>query len=130
MCCLSLGSCLNDDETQGRQVTGYEEYTLTVASKKLPGLAGEGNSVLTEVYAVKKEGDSEWTNLTGIGGFDYESGYEYQIRVSETNYLDYRMGTPAWTEYDLLEILSKVKKDSEGLPTDFIPEWYQETLPE
>ena len=36
------------------------------------------------------------------------------------------MATPAWTEYDLLEILSKEKKNSDGLPEHFIPEWFSE----
>ena len=32
------------------------------------------------------------------------------------------MGQPAWTEYELLEVTSKEKKVSEGLPKHFIPE--------
>lgn len=32
------------------------------------------------------------------------------------------MGQPAWTEYDLLDIIYKEKKDSEGLPKHFIPD--------
>ena len=130
LCCAGLAGCLNDNEPEGRQVTGYEEYALTVASKKLPGLAGQGSNVLTEVYAVKKEGATEWEELPAINGFDYENGYEYRIRISETSYLDKRMGTPAWTEHDLLEIISKEKKDSEGLPADFIPAWYQDAQTE
>ncbi len=49
-----------------------------------------------------------------------------ESRISETDYLDYTMATPAWTEYDLLEILSKEKKNSDGLPEHFIPEWFSE----
>ena len=36
------------------------------------------------------------------------------------------MGEPAWTEYELLETISKEKKVSEDLPLHFIPEWYYE----
>lgn len=61
-----------------------------------------------------------------IDGFEFEKGYEYKIKISETSYLDYRMGQPAWTEYDLLDVLSKEKKNSEGLPLHFIPEWFYE----
>ena len=33
---------------------------------------------------------------------------------------------PAWTEYELLEVISKKRKDSENLPPHFIPDWYFE----
>lgn len=36
------------------------------------------------------------------------------------------MGDPAWTEYELLEVISKEHKDSENLPPHFIPNWYFE----
>lgn len=45
-----------------------------------------------------------------IDGFEFEKGYEYKIKVSETSYLDHSMGQPAWTEYDLLDVLSKEEK--------------------
>lgn len=121
---LSIISC---NEKDGRQITDYKEYTLTVASKTLPGVVTScGNNVYSDVYAVKKEQSAEWEAFGSIAKFEYEEGYEYQIRISETHYLDYAMGEPAWTEYKLLEILSKKRKDSEGLPLNFIPAWYFE----
>lgn len=39
--CLFISACSNDDDRDVRKVTDYKEYTLTVASKKLPG--GKGN---------------------------------------------------------------------------------------
>ena len=39
------------------------------------------------------------------------------------------MGDPAWTERDLLEVISKVQKDSEGVPQHFIPETYYKNIP-
>lgn len=124
---LAVTSCKNDDDLGGRKVTDYKEYTLTVASRKLPGVATScGNSTLTDVYAVKNESQSEWQPLGYITKFDYEPGFEYQIRISKTSYLDYRMGEPAWTEYELLEVLSKERKDSEDLPDDFIPDWFED----
>lgn len=123
---LTVTSCNNDDDLGGRMVTDYKEYKLTVASRKLPGVVTScGNSTLTDVFAVKNESQSEWQPLGYITKFDYEQGYEYQIRISKTSYLDYRMGEPAWTEYELLEVLSKERKDSEGLPEDFIPDWFE-----
>ena len=122
-----LTACIDDNNEEGRKITDYKEYTLTVASAKLPGvLTSCGNNVCTDVYAVKKEQATEWQAQGGIDKFEYEEGYEYQIRISETNYLDYSMGDPAWTEYELLEVLSKKHKNSESLPPHFIPNWYFE----
>lgn len=121
-----LTAC-NDDDEEGRKITGYKEYTLTVASVKLPGvLTSSGSNVLADVYAVKNEQSTDWEAHGSIGKFEYEEGYEYQIRISETSYLDYNMGDPAWTEYELLEVISKERKVSENLPPHFIPDWYFE----
>lgn len=52
---IVVTSCIDDDE-EGRKVTDYKEYTLTVASVKLPGvLTSSGRNVLADVYAVKNE---------------------------------------------------------------------------
>lgn len=124
LCTLNLTSCNNEDE-EGTQITDYKEYLLTVASQQIPGVGwSDGFNYLTDVYAVKKEQSAEWESLSSIKGFEFEEGYEYEIRISETSYLDHRMSQPAWTEYQLLEILSKEKKDSEDLPGNFIPAWY------
>ena len=121
-----LTACSDDDE-EGRKITGYKEYTLTVASVKLPGvITSSGSNVHADVYAVKNEQSTDWEAHGSIGKFEYEEGYEYQIRISETSYLDYNMGDPAWTEYELLEVIWKERKDSENLPPHFIPDWYFE----
>ncbi|MCR6506245.1 DUF4377 domain-containing protein [Bacteroides muris (ex Fokt et al. 2023)] len=123
---LLMCACTDDNE-EGKKVTAYSEYTLTVASVKLPGvLTSSGNNVLADVYAVKNEQSTDWEAHGSIGKFEYEEGYEYQILISETSYLDYQMGDPAWTEYELLEVLSKERKNSEELPSHFIPNWYFE----
>lgn len=120
-----LNGCTLNNE-QGREVTGYREIELTVASEKVPGVVGVGNNSLMELYAVKTEGSQEWTSMSAIGGFEYEEGTEYRIRISETDYLDHSMGTPSWTERELLEIVSETVMESEGLPDHFIPEWFIE----
>lgn len=121
-----LTAC-NDDNEESRKITDYKEYTLTVASVKLPGVVtSSGSNVFADVYAVKKEQSAEWEAQGSIDNFEYEEGYEYQIRISETSYLDDRMGDPAWTEYELLEVISKEPKNSENLPPHFIPNWYFE----
>ena len=124
---MCLPSCLSDMDQEGKKITGHKEYELTVASVKLPGvLTSSGSNLLAEVFAVKREESSEWEAMGGIGGFEYEEGYEYRIRISETSYLDERRGDPAWTEYRLMEVVSIEKKESEGLPLNFIPAWYFE----
>jgi len=129
LCIFGLAGCLNKEEEE-RKVTHYEEQTVIVASKKLQGVVFScGRDMLTDVYAIKKENAQQWEQLPYVSGFEYESGYEYKIRISKTSYLDYRMGDPAWTEHKLLEILSKEKKESTGLPTTFIPERYQPDSP-
>ena len=127
LCAFSLISCSNEDE-EGKKVTDYKELVLTVASKKVPGVL-DGNKFVSEVYAVKKEQTDEWIVYGSISGFEYEKGYEYKIKVSETTYLDYSMGDPAWTERDLLEVISKEQKDSEGLPLHLVPETYYKKIP-
>ena len=103
-------SCDKEDE-DGRKITDYKEYVLTVASEMKPGVIwSEGNNFLKEVYVVKKEIAEDWEAMGYIDGFEFEKGYEYKIKVSETSYLDHSMGQPAWTEYDLLDVLSKEKK--------------------
>lgn len=128
LCAFSFISCSNNDE-EGRKITDYKELVLTVASKKVPGVL-DGNKFVSEVYAVKNEQKDEWIAYYGnIAGFEHEKGYEYKIKVSETTYLDYAMGDPAWTERDLLEVISKVQKESEGVPLHFIPETYYKNIP-
>lgn len=94
---------------------------------KLEGVVTScGNSTKGKVLAVKKHGSTTWEAWSGIAGFDYVDGYEYHLKINETNYLDHRMGEPVWTEHKLLDVLSKEKKETEGLPEDLIPEWYKE----
>lgn len=103
-------SCDKEDE-EGKKITDYKEYILTVASEMKPGVMwSDGYNYLKEVYPVKKENTEDWEAMGYIDGFEFEKGYEYKIKISETSYLDYRMGQPAWTEYDLLDVLSKEKK--------------------
>lgn len=115
----------SDDNEEGRKVTNHQEYELTVASKKVLGTTYScGNRHISPVYAVKKNRTQDWEPLFSIQDFDYEEGYEYRIKISETSYLDYSMGEPAWTEYKLMEVILKEKVESEGMPADFLPDGY------
>ena len=128
LCIFGFISCDNKDE-EGEKVTDYKEYALTIASKKIPVVWwSSAFNYLSDVYAIKKENAQEWESFGVIDGFEFEKGYEYKIKISETSYLDYNMGNSAWTEYELLEIISKDKKDSENLPLHFIPKSYYENV--
>ncbi|MGL4852454.1 MAG: DUF4377 domain-containing protein [Phocaeicola sp.] len=126
----TLVGCSLKNKEQERTVTDYLEYEIVVASKKVPGLVGSGMYAVADLYAVKIADAQEWTPFTAsLPDFEYEEGFEYRLKVSQTNYLDYRMGDPAWSEYALLEVLSKEEHASQGLPGDFIPTWYKERNP-
>ncbi len=117
-------SCDKEDE-EGTKVTNYQEYELTVASKKVLGMIfSEGNNYFRKVYAVKKNNAQDWISFSSIQDFNYEEGYEYHIKISETTYLDYREGDLSRTEYKLLDVISKEKHDSEGLPDNFLSRDY------
>lgn len=117
-------SCDKEDE-EGTKVTNYQEYELTVASKKVLGMIfSEGNNYFRKVYAVKKNNAQDWISFSSIQDFNYEEGYEYHIKISETTYLDYREGNLSRTEYKLLDVISKEKHDSEGLPDNFLSSDY------
>lgn len=130
LCTCSIIGCSDDEEEEeGRKITGYTERILTVASKRLPGVFYEGHSLLSEVYVVKENPNDEWSAYYDIAGFDYKPGYEYTIKVGETTYLDHSMGDPAWTERNLLEVIAKEQKESEGLPLHLIPDTYYDNIP-
>lgn len=121
---LTFISCDKEDE-EGVKVTNYQEYELTVASKKVLGMIfSEDHNYFRKVYAVKKNNAQDWESFSSIQDFYYEEGYEYHIKISETMYLDYRKDDPSWTEYKLLEVISKDKYDSEGLPDNFLSNNY------
>ena len=64
-------SCDKEDE-DGRKITDYKEYVLTVASEMKPGVIwSEGNNFLKEVYVVKKENAEDWEAMGYIDGFEF-----------------------------------------------------------
>lgn len=122
---VGLIACNDNNNDEGPEITNYQEYELTVASKQVLGVVfTSGKDYFTKVYAIKKTVSETWEPLASIQGFNYEEGHEYRIKISETSYLDYRKGDPSWTEYKLLEVISKEKHDSEGLPDNLLPNNY------
>ena len=68
------------------------------------------------MYAVKNEQADEWVAYDNIAGFEAEKGYEYKIKVNETNSLTIRWAILHGQNAICSEVISKVQKDSEGLP--------------
>ncbi len=65
---------------------------------------------------IKKDGHSDWEFFYGpIKGFDYREGYEYVIRVRK-DILDDAPADRSSFEYTLVKVISKTRKDSEGIP--------------
>ena len=118
---FALTSC-DDDEDHISVV--YEEYIMTVASKTLQGhIVNDGALLQTDVLAIKTPSKPNWHPfpMTNIKGFRYEPGYEYELLVGETSYVDDRlMDDPLWSEFKLVKIMSKEQIESEGLPEDFL----------
>lgn len=123
LCLLFLASSLlmaGCKEDGGEDRT--QERTLYVASHRIRLNLPAGGPVLH--YLTRSEPGERWGHLLYIHDFQYEPGFEYLIRVRITEFtpepgliVD---GDP--TRYDCLEVLSKVRKTSEGLPDDAVEE--------
>lgn len=79
--------------------------TLDVASALVP-CQGE---FPTECYRVRRQPDTNWTLFFygSIEGFDYETGFEYTIRVARRSVLNPPADAPGYA-FRLLSILRKV----------------------
>jgi len=93
-----------------------DELILIVASER----AIDTRTTYYTPYFVKYNPVDEWHYFFPIEGFEHEKGYEYTIRVLK-EYKGTTMGVEPYYEYTLLEIISKIKKNSEGLPKPLSP---------
>lgn len=107
------------------EIVSEREETITVASEKLYSLrnlpASPYIEYITSVFAIKK--DNKWVPFDGISNFEYTSGYESVVKVNHKYLYDPRVmdGSQYWEEYHLVEVISSVQKESEGLPESFLP---------
>lgn len=93
--------------------------SFIVGSHKVPAVDPKTNEI-KKVIAVKVVGGNDnWFPLDkAIRGFDYEEGFEYVLSVQSVNYNEENMGTYKYG-YIILEMISKIEKDSEDLPEKF-----------
>lgn len=91
---------------------------ITVASAKGMSLRN-GNGFYPSLMSKFSQTD-QWTAYSDIEGFDYEPGYEYDLKV-KVSMIDYPKGMEVCfgpsCRYELLEVTSKTKKESQGVPT-------------
>ncbi len=86
------------------------EVELIVSSELL--IAIDPVSMIEMPYLQVKEVGAKsdyWLNIHGIKGFQYESGYEYLLKVYKT-FPDERLQDIPNVEYTLIKIISKTKK--------------------
>lgn len=89
------------------------EFTLIVASEKRMGYAD--SDLLTPFLLTKSNQDDIWTLwYNHIDGFEFEQGYECVLRIGEHKIV--QDGRTRGYEYNLIKVISKEKKDSQGLP--------------
>ena len=67
---------------------------------------GEGIPKIYDALHVKENGTNNWMALTEIEGFNYETGYEYIIKVKKMTQAE-----PYTEKYVLLDIISKEVKN-------------------
>ncbi|MGL4410939.1 MAG: DUF4377 domain-containing protein [Bacteroidales bacterium] len=66
-------------------------------------------------YKVKHQGDDHWSMFyNSIDGFNFESGYEYNLKVKIVT-IDNPMADGSSEKYYLKKVLSKVKVESDDL---------------
>ena len=120
-----FSSCAKQEEEY--KVYPAKEYI--VASER--GCFSDGNGMWATYFFVKIEGSNTWDDsFEQIVGFDnYEPGYEYRIiaeKIKDKSLLDYA-DSPNYIYLRLVKVLSSEKKDSEGLPENYLR--YSEELP-
>ncbi len=101
LACLFLAGCNNADEPETKDVTST--VTLYVDSHK-EDMAFLGG--WNECLRIKEENDTEWSKYDGIIGFQYEKGYQYQLKVEKT-VLSNPPADGFSVEYRLLDVISK-----------------------
>jgi len=104
---LLFTSCNDDDNDSIIQFKIASDTTILVNP--------ESNTEV-EYLLIWNDTYNRWQHITKeIQGFSYEKGYEYLLKVKSTKIKNPPMDG-ASVIYTLIEVISKVKKDSENLP--------------
>ena len=119
-----FSSCAKQEEDF--KVYPAKEY-IVASERDCCAYEGEG---WLPFFFVKEKGKNNWKTYDRILGFDiYESGYEYRIKaekIKDKSLLKLADG-PSPIYLRLVKVLSIEKKDTEGLPDNYLR--YSEELP-
>lgn len=98
--CILLTGC-NNNEPETKDKTSTIMLYVDSHMEDMMLLGG-----WSECLRVKEEKESEWYKHTGIVGFDYEKGFQYQLKVEKTT-LSNPPADGSSVVYRLLEVVSK-----------------------
>lgn len=103
--CSFVWSCESDDIVS--------EKTLIIASKKADCVG----FIPQKCFLIKENEAQDWQYFYDtIDGFEYEEGFEYTITVSKRE-IENPPQDASSIVTTFVEIISKIKKESENLPT-------------
>lgn len=104
-----------DSENMPIDISKEDIATMVIASEKRLAMG----AAPMEVLLVKENGAEEWSFFySNIEGFDYESGYEYEIEVKKETIEEPVPADVSSIKYILTKEISKTKKNSENMPAD------------
>lgn len=98
---LLLTGCNSNDEPKIKDKTTTVILYVDSHKEDMMFLGG-----WCECLRVKEENDTEWSKHEGIMGFEYEKGYQYQLKVEKT-ILSNPPADSSCVEYRLIEVISK-----------------------
>jgi len=104
--CAGFVSCSDDDDDDERV------FNVIISSVQKVYNTDFGFSP----YFGKQAEDDAWKPFDNIEGFEHEEGYEYILKLKQAKHPDRDMADAPVYKYTLLEVLSKVKKESENIP--------------
>lgn len=111
---LGLTACMNDDEP--KDIT--REISMCVSSETgtMYDLFDSDRTYPIECMLVKEQGEDEYRPLAfcGIQGFEYEKGYEYNLRVNKTTLANPPADGSIY-KYQLVRVVEKRKIDSSNI---------------
>jgi len=102
-------SCSDDSEN----LSTTETITMASNLYKWPD---EANNLFPTYHLIKREGKQEWECFySEIKGFSFEEGYETVLEV-RIDPIAKPAADQGDEQYTLIKVISKIQKESEGLP--------------
>lgn len=111
---FGLTACMNEDEP--KDIT--KEVTMYISSETgtMDDFFDADKTGPIECMLVKEQGENEYRPLAfrGIQGFEYEKGYEYDLRVNKTTLANPPADGSIY-KYQLVRVIEKRKVDSPNI---------------